>query len=220
MAETHGIRIYDDLHRTVRDFEPLHPGRVNMYVCGVTVYGPCHIGHARAYISFDVIRRYLEFRGFEVNYIQNFTDIDDKIIKKANEENVGISVITERYINQYFRDMDALNVKRATAYPRATGYIGKMIEMTQLLIDKGFAYETGGNVFFDVARFEGYGKLSRRSLEDGQVTQEPSPGKRNPADFALWKASKPDEPGWDSPWGSGRPGWHIECSAMALELAC
>jgi len=219
MTEPGQLRIYDDMHRMARVFEPLTPGRVNMYVCGVTVYGPCHIGHARAYISFDVIRRYLEFKGYAVNYIQNFTDIDDKIIKKANEENVSISVISERYINEYFRDMDALNVTRATAYPRATGYIDKMIAMTDVLIAKGFAYESDGNVFFDVARFEPYGKLSNRNLADEQVIQEPAPGKNNPADFALWKKAQAGEPGWDSPWGRGRPGWHIECSAMALELA-
>lgn len=212
------LHIFDDGENKLRPFEPLHGKRVNMYVCGVTVYDRCHIGHARAYVCFDVIRRYLEYRGYDVYYIQNFTDVDDKIINKANSENTSVDVIAERYITEYFRDMDALGVRRANIYPRATGYIQDMAAIIQTLVDRGYAYAVDGNVFFEVGKFAGYGKLSGRGADEASI-QEPAPGKRAAADFALWKASSRDEPGWQSPWGVGRPGWHTECSAMALKLA-
>jgi cysteinyl-tRNA synthetase len=219
MSEMQGLVIYDDMEKWPRLFEPLNGNRINMYVCGVTVYGPCHIGHARAYTAFDAARRYLEYKGYDVNYIQNFTDVDDKIIDRAKSEGRDIRDISERYIAEYFRDMDALGIKRATEYPRATEFIPEMIDLIKTLIDKGHAYESDGNVFYSVEKFERYGRLSGRDTKDELPIQEPAPGKRNPADFALWKKSGPDTPGWDSPFGRGRPGWHIECSAMSLKLA-
>ena len=219
MQEIADVKLHDDLRKRVCQFEPADPKRVTMYVCGVTVYDLCHIGHARAYVAFDTIRRYLEYRGFGVYYIQNFTDVDDKIIAKAASENTSVDVISERYIKEYFKDMDALNIKRADVYPRATEHIGDMVEMIRTLVDKGYAYEEDGNVFFSVEKFEDYGKLSGRNVADELPVQEPAPGKQSPADFALWKKAQPGDPGWDSPWGTGRPGWHIECSAMSLKLA-
>ncbi len=212
------LKVYDDLAKDRREFSPQHPPRISMYVCGVTVYAPCHIGHARAYSAFDTIRRYLQYKGFDVYHIQNFTDVDDKIIKRAAEAGVTISEITERFIAEYYHDMDSLNILRATAYPRATEYISDMIEFAQTLIEKGFAYETDGNVFYDISKFDGYGKLSGRGISEIPV-QEPAPGKRNPSDFALWKSTPDTESGWQSPWGHGRPGWHLECSVMARKLA-
>lgn len=191
---------------------------VNMYVCGVTVYDDCHIGHAMSYIVFDVIRRYLEFKGYKVKYVQNFTDIDDKIINRAHELGVSALELAEKYIQEYFKDMDALNVKRADVYPRATEEIPKIIEIIQGLIDKGYAYESDGSVYFRVRNFSGYGKLSHQDLDEMLSRGSVEEGKKEyPLDFALWKAAKPGEPCWSSPWGKGRPGWHIECSAMALK---
>ena len=200
-------------------FNPIEVGKVSFYVCGVTVYDRCHIGHARAYVVYDMMRRYLEARSYDVTYIQNFTDIDDKIIVRAMERNISIDALTEEMIAYYFEDMDALNIKRASAYPRATQYISKMIDMIQVLIDKGHAYVVSGEVFFEVDTFEQYGELSKKVLEElekgARVATDNK--KKNPLDFVLWKPSKTDEPEWDSPWGKGRPGWHIECSVMSIE---
>jgi cysteinyl-tRNA synthetase len=191
---------------------------VNIYVCGVTVYDDCHIGHAMSYVLFDVIRRYLEFKGYKVKHVQNFTDIDDKIINRANQLGVSSSELAEKYIDEYFRDMDALNIKRVHVYPKATEEIPKIIEVIQGLIAKGFAYESDGSVYFRVKSFHGYGKLSHQALDDIITRCSVEEGKKEyPLDFALWKAAKPGEPFWPSPWGQGRPGWHIECSAMALK---
>ncbi len=215
-----GISITNDLTRTKEPFVPISGNRVNMYVCGVTVYDECHIGHARAYVCFDMVRRYLEYKGYEVFHIQNFTDIDDKIIARANERNVGIREMTEGFIGNYFEVMDALGVKRASVYPRATEYVGKMIGVVEKLVERGHAYGAKGNVFFDVSSFPDYGKMSKVDLSEKKMNAEDREiGKRNAADFALWKSAKEDEPFWESPWGPGRPGWHIECSTMSTALA-
>ena len=203
-------------------------GKVGMYVCGVTVYDECHLGHARAYVAFDVIRRYLEYKGYQVNYIQNFTDVDDKIIararkmrEKSREKDLKelVREIAEKYTREYFEHMDKLAVKRVTQYPRATEHIGEMIELTEGLIRKGYGYQVDGDVFFEIGKFKDYGKLSQRKLEEMRagVRVEVDERKRSPLDFALWKRSKEDEPSWGSPWGKGRPGWHIECSAMSMK---
>jgi cysteinyl-tRNA synthetase len=199
-------------------FEPLEPGKVRMYVCGPTVYDSCHLGHARHGVVWDTIRRYLEYSGFEVDYVVNLTDIDDKIIDRATKEGVDWREITSRYIPEYFEDMASLRVQRPTYEPRATEHIPGMIRAVRELVRKGHAYVAEGSVYFSVATFESYGKLSGRKLDDEGVARVASdPNKRAPADFALWKASKPGEPAWDSPWGPGRPGWHIECSVMSAK---
>ncbi len=192
---------------------------VKMYVCGVTPYSDCHIGHAMSYIVFDMIRRYLEFRGYKVKYVQNFTDIDDKIIDRAHQAGIAPRELADRFIAQYFVDMDVLNIKRADVYPKATEEIPKIVEVVQGLIDKGHAYEVEGNVYFRVKSAPGYGKLSHQSVDGLLVGAriEAGEGKEHPLDFTLWKAAKPGEPHWGSPWGEGRPGWHIECSAMSLK---
>jgi cysteinyl-tRNA synthetase len=211
------MKVFDTLSGQKTEFKP-QGKTVNIYVCGVTVYDECHIGHAMSYVIFDAIRRYLEFRGYKVKHVQNFTDIDDKIINRANQLGISSSELAEKYINEYFKDMDALNIKRADIYPKATEEIPKIIEVIQGLIDKGFAYESGGSVYFRVKNFPGYGKLSRQGMDDILSRSSAEEGeKENPLDFALWKAAKPGEPFWPSPWGQGRPGWHIECSAMALK---
>ena len=211
------IRIYNTLSNQKESFEPLQPGRVYMYVCGITAYDLCHVGHARSAIVFDVIYRYLEYRGFEVVCVRNFTDIDDKIIKRAQEEGAESHVIAERYIQAFYEDMDKLGVARPNYEPRATQFIPEMIKLIEILIEKGYGYQVDGNVYFAVEKFSDYGKLSKRKLDEmiagARVAVET--GKENPMDFALWKASKPGEPAWPSPWGDGRPGWHIECSAMS-----
>ncbi len=191
---------------------------VKMYVCGVTPYSTSHLGHAMCAIYFDTIRRYLEYAGYKVKYVQNFTDIDDKIIARANEMKITTDELAKRYTDEYFQDMDALNIKRATAYPRATAEIKGMIEVISGLIKKGNAYETNGDVYFRVTSYADYGKLSHRTLDGMRAGARVEVGvnKEHPMDFALWKASKPGEPSWDSPWGKGRPGWHIECTAMSL----
>lgn len=212
------MKIYNTLSGRKEDFVP-QGDAVKMYVCGVTPYAPSHLGHAMSYIVFDTIRRYLEFRGYKVKYVQNFTDIDDKIIARANESGVSAEELAQRYIDQYFVDMDALNIKRADVYPRATQEIPKMVEVIEGLIRKGHAYESGGDVYFRVKSKPDYGKLSHRTL-DGMMAGariEVGQGKEHPLDFALWKAAKPGEPQWPSPWGRGRPGWHIECTAMSLK---
>ncbi len=212
------MKVYNTLSRKKEEFLP-QGNVVKMYVCGVTPYDDCHIGHGMSYIIFDVIRRYLQFRGYKVKYVQNITDIDDKIINRANQLGISPHELTEKYTNSYFDDMDALNIGRADIYPRATEEIPKITEVIQGLVDKGYAYPAEGSVYFRVRRVADYGKLSNRSLESVMVAESGvgSDEKENPMDFALWKASKPGEPSWESPWGPGRPGWHIECSAMSLK---
>ncbi len=211
------MKVFSTLSGRKEDFRP-RGDTVNMYVCGVTVYDDCHIGHAMSYIVFDVIRRYLEFKGYKVRYVQNFTDIDDKIINRAQQLGVPALELAEKYIQEYFKDMDALNIKRADVYPRATEEIPKIVEIIQGLVDKGYAYESDGSVYFRVRNFNGYGKLSHQNLAEMLSRGSAEEGKKEyPLDFALWKAAKPGEPYWSSPWGQGRPGWHIECSAMALK---
>jgi len=211
------IKIYNSLHRSKEPFETIEPGRVKMYVCGPTVYDSCHIGHARSVIVFDVIYRYLKACRYDVTYVRNFTDIDDKIINRSNELCVSPESLAQKYIDEFHHDMDGLNVLRPTLEPRATDHIEHIIRIIEILMDKGYAYASGGDVFFSVDLFEGYGKLSGRKLDDmaAGARVEVDLRKKNPFDFVLWKASKPNEPFWDSPWGQGRPGWHIECSAMS-----
>jgi cysteinyl-tRNA synthetase len=212
------MKIYNTLTRQKEEFLPRTPGRVTMYVCGPNLYGPSHVGHAFSYILFDTLKRYLRFRGLKVRHVQNFTDIEDRIITTAQKENTTIQALAETYIARFLDEMDALNVERADAYPRATGVIPTIIEINQGLIAKGFAYAVDGDVYFRVRQDPDYGKLSRRSLDEMEAGSriQVDERKEDPMDFALWKASKPGEPSWDSPWGPGRPGWHIECSAMNL----
>jgi cysteinyl-tRNA synthetase len=212
------IRVYDSAAHRVVDFEPAHPGRVSMYLCGPTVYGLVHIGNARTFLWFDLIRRYLTYRGFEVTFVMNYTDVDDKIIERAREEDVDEESLAHRYAEAFEVDMRELGVGVPDILARATEHIPDMVAAVEGLVEKGFAYEADGNVFFAVEHFEGYGRLSGRSLEDMRAGQrvEPHPSKRHPLDFALWKAAKEGEPSWSSPWGPGRPGWHIECSVMSI----
>lgn len=212
------MKVFNTLSGKKEEFLP-HGDEVKMYVCGVTPYADCHIGHGMSYVIFDVIQRYLQFHGYKVKYVQNVTDIDDKIINRANELGVSIRELAEKYTNSYFEDMDTLNVKRADIYPRATEEIPKIIEVIQGLIDKGYAYPARGSVYFRVRNVADYGKLAHRNLESMKAGARIEVGeeKEHPMDFTLWKASKPGEPSWTSPWGQGRPGWHIECSAMSLK---
>ncbi len=212
-----GLKIYNTLTRTKEPFEPREPGHVRMYVCGVTVYDECHLGHARSAIAFDVIYRYLMCKGHRVTYVRNFTDIDDKILDRARREGVAWDEIARTYIEAFKRDMEALGVLRPTVEPLATEHIPEMIQMIKRLEDAGIAYCVDGNVYFSVSSFPGYGKLSRRDRDQmmAGARVEPDERKRDPLDFALWKRSQPNEPAWDSPWGPGRPGWHIECSCMS-----
>ncbi|HID87663.1 MAG TPA: cysteine--tRNA ligase [Anaerolineae bacterium] len=214
------LKLYNTLTRQKETFVPLEDRQVRMYVCGPNLYGPCHVGHAMSYIFFDVLRRYLEYRGYEVTHVQNFTDIEDRIIETARALGTTVGELAEEHIHRFFAEMDALNIQRAHYYPRATEVIPGMIEIIQGLITKGHAYVVDGDVYFRVASDPDYGKLSGRSLEEMQAGAriEVDPRKEHPMDFALWKAAKPGEPSWDSPWGKGRPGWHIECSAMAIQL--
>jgi cysteinyl-tRNA synthetase len=211
------IKIYNTLSRKKEDFETLKPNQVSMYVCGPTVYAKAHVGHAMSVLVFDIIRRYLEYRGYDVRHAMNYTDVDDKIIQRANLEEIDPFELAERYIEEFREHLDDLNILPATIYPRATEEIENIIEMVQGLIDKGHAYESKGDVYFFVSSDEDYGKLSGRKLEDMQsgFRIDVDERKETPMDFALWKASKPGEPSWKSPWGQGRPGWHIECSAMS-----
>ena len=211
------LRIYNSLTKKKEEFVPLREGRISMYVCGVTVYDRCHIGHARAAVVFDMIYRFLGHLGFEVTYVRNYTDVDDKIINRANQEGVSSREIAERYIAEYEEDMKSLGVRPPTHEPRATENISQIIELVKKLLDKGYAYPVNGDVYFAVEKFPSYGKLSGRNLEEMRAGArvEVDERKNNPLDFALWKSSKPGEPAWESPWGQGRPGWHIECSAMS-----
>ncbi len=209
------MKIFNTLSGQKEDFTPAGD-EVKMYVCGVTVYDLCHFGHALCYVSFDVVRRYLEYRGYRVKYVQNFTDIDDKIINRARERGIAWKDLVEKYIVEYFTDTDALNIKRATIYPRATEEIPRILEVIRVLLEKGHAYQSDGSVYFRVKSFPEYGKLTHQSADDMRVTATAEAEKKeDPLDFALWKAVKPGEPSWPSPWGDGRPGWHIECTAMS-----
>lgn len=219
------LTLYNTLTRREESFDPLISGSVGMYCCGITVYDYCHLGHARTCVVWDVVRRYLEYLGYRVRYIQNFTDIDDKILNRARQEGTTMESVAERFITAYFEDMERLGVKPANAYPRATHTLDGIQRLVYELERKGYAYPADGDVYYSVRRFEGYGKLSGRDLDDlragasGRVeTDDPeAPKKRDPFDFALWKGAREGEPSWDSPWGPGRPGWHIECSAMVRE---
>ncbi len=216
------MRIYNTLTRKKEEFVPQEEGKVKMYVCGPTVYNFFHIGNARPFVVFDTMRKYLEYRGYKVKFVQNFTDVDDKIINRAKEEGVSASEVSEKYIEEYFKDAAALNVKKATVHPQATKVIPDIIHFIQDLIDKGFAYESNGDVYFRTRKFDGYGKLSGKNIDDliegasARTSEADGEKKEDPLDFALWKARKTDsEIAWESPWGMGRPGWHIECSAMS-----
>lgn len=214
------MKIYNTLTRKKEEFVPIEEGKVRMYVCGPTVYNYIHIGNARPMIVFDTVRRYLVYKDYDVNYVSNFTDVDDKIIKKANEEGVDSAVISERFIHEAKRDMAELNVMEATYHPKATEEIDGMIELIQMLIDKDYAYEAAGTVYFRTGAFKDYGKLSKKNTEDLQaghrdILVSGEDGKEAPFDFVLWKPKKEGEPSWPSPWGDGRPGWHIECSVMS-----
>ena len=216
------MKVLNTLTNRLEEFEPLNDKKVGIYACGVTVYDLCHIGHARSAVVFDVIVRYLRYRGFDVKFVRNFTDIDDKIINRANKEGVTWKEIAERYTEEYYKDMDRLGIARADVEPRATEHIADMIEIVKALIEKGYAYTVdegeAQSVYFSVEKFPQYGKLSKKKIDElmSGARVDPDERKRSPLDFALWKASKPNEPWWESPWGKGRPGWHIECSAMSL----
>jgi cysteinyl-tRNA synthetase len=212
------LSIYNTLTGKKEPFHSLQPKTVRMYVCGVTVYDYCHIGHARSALVFDVIRRYLEFSDYKVEFVKNFTDVDDKIIKRANEQGVSCDTITAKYIQAYYEDMGRLGIRQASVEPKATEHMTDIIRLTETLVKKGLAYQVDGDVYFEVAKYSAYGCLSKRKLEDLQAGArvEVDERKRHPMDFALWKSSKPGEPSWESPWGPGRPGWHIECSAMSM----
>ncbi|HBI91375.1 MAG TPA: cysteine--tRNA ligase [Terrisporobacter glycolicus] len=211
------MKLFNTMTRAKEEFKPLEEGKVKMYVCGPTVYNYIHVGNARPFIIFDTLRRYLEYRGYDVTYVQNFTDVDDKIIKRGHEENIAPEEVAKKYIEEYFVDADGLGVKRATVHPQVTENIEEIIEFVKELEEKGYAYAVNGDVYFDTQKFNGYGKLSgikQEELEAGSRI-EVNDQKRHPMDFVLWKSKKEGEPGWMSPWGEGRPGWHIECSVMS-----
>ena len=211
------MKLFNTMTRQKEEFVPITPGEVKMYCCGPTVYNYIHVGNARPMILFDVLRRYLEYRGYQVTFVQNFTDVDDKIINRANEEGTTSQAISEKYIEEYFKDAHGLGVRDATIHPKATENIAQIIDLVQTLIDKGYAYAVNGDVYYRTKKFADYGKLSHQPIEDLQAGAriDVNDVKEDPLDFALWKAAKPGEPYWDSPWGQGRPGWHIECSAMS-----
>ncbi|NCC77476.1 MAG: cysteine--tRNA ligase, partial [Clostridia bacterium] len=213
------MRIFNTETRSKEELKTIEPGKVKMYVCGPTVYNFFHLGNARPFITYDTFRRFLLYRGYRVDYVQNFTDIDDKMIKRANEEGITVRELADRFIHEYFKDADGLNIKRATVHPRATETMDEIIAIIKTLEDKGYAYATEDGVYFDTDKFAAYGKLSHHKLDELEAGASDrlgssDQGKRHPMDFALWKFKKPGEPAWDSPWGEGRPGWHIECSAM------
>lgn len=211
------MKLFNSLTMKKEEFIPIEEGKVRMYACGPTVYNYIHVGNARPIIMFDILRRYMEYRGYEVTFVQNFTDVDDKIINRAKDEQVSSSVIAEKYIEEYFTDCHGLGVREATIHPKATENIDHIIQLVQSLIEKGYAYVVNGDVYYRTLKFEEYGKLSHQPLDDLQAGAriDVTEVKENPMDFALWKAAKPGEPFWESPWGKGRPGWHIECSAMS-----
>ena len=213
------MKIYNTMTRQKEELVPVHEGEVRIYACGPTVYNFFHIGNARPFIIFDTLRRYLTHKGLKVTFVQNFTDIDDKLIRRAEEEKTTVEEIADRYIEEYFKDADSLGVLRADVHPRATRHVGEIIKIISRLIKNGYAYEAQGDVYFDTQAYPGYGKLSGQNLEDREAGAriEVDDIKKNPMDFALWKAQKPGEPAWKSPWGMGRPGWHIECSAMSMK---
>ena len=213
------LKVFNTLTGRKDPFEPLVPGQVRMYVCGVTVYDDVHLGHARSAVVFDVIRRYLEYRGFNVTFVKNFTDVDDKIINRARELSLPWQVVTARYIDAYYRDMGRLGVRPATVEPKATEHMAEIMRLIHVLLELGVAYRVNGDVYFEVQKYPAYGRLSKRKLDELQAGArvEVDERKHNPMDFALWKSSKPGEPAWPSPWGPGRPGWHIECSAMSMK---
>ena len=215
------MQIYNSETRKKEKFVPLHEGKVGIYACGPTVYNYFHIGNARPFITFDVLRRQLEREGYEVTFIQNFTDIDDKMIKRANEEGITVAELAERFIAEYYKDAQALGIRPATVHPRATEHIPEIIALIEKLIEKGHAYAVNGDVYYRVSSFPGYGKLSGQSVDEREMGAserlDVETEKESPADFTLWKAQKPGEPAWESPWGMGRPGWHIECSAMSMK---
>ena len=214
------LRVYNTLSGKKEEFQPLVPNKVGMYVCGVTVYDYCHIGHARANIVFDIVYRYLQYSHYDVTYVRNYTDVDDKIIARANERGITSQSLSEEFIEAFDEDMAALGLRKPTHEPKATEHIAQIITLVQGLIAKGMAYESAGDVYYSVDKFPSYLKLSKRNMEEMQAGARIAPGelKRNPMDFALWKTAKPGEPSWESPWGAGRPGWHIECSAMSSAL--
>ena len=214
------LRVYNTLSGKKEEFQPLVPNKVGMYVCGVTVYDYCHIGHARANIVFDIVYRYLQYSNYDVTYVRNYTDVDDKIIARANERGITSQALSEEFIEAFDEDMAALGLRKPTHEPKATEHIAQIIALVQGLIAKGMAYESAGDVYYSVDKFPSYLKLSKRNMEEMQAGARIAPGelKRNPMDFALWKTAKPEEPSWESPWGAGRPGWHIECSAMSSAL--
>ena len=215
------MQIYNTMTRRKEELIPLVPGEIKMYVCGPTVYNFIHIGNARPLVVFDTLRRYLEYKGYQVTFVQNFTDVDDKLIRRSNEENCTLKDVAERYIKEYFTDADGLSVERSTVNPRATQHIGDIIALVQRLIDLGHAYPAdNGDVYFAVRSYPDYGKLSGQSIEslESGARIDPTDQKKDPLDFALWKGAKPGEPSWDAPWGKGRPGWHIECSAMSMNI--
>nr|WP_317334088.1 cysteine--tRNA ligase [uncultured Romboutsia sp.] len=211
------MKLYNTLTRKKEEFIPLEEGKVKMYVCGPTVYNYIHIGNARPFIMFDTLRRYLQYKGYDVTFVQNFTDVDDKIIKRGHEEGISPEEVANKYINEYFVDADGLGIKRADVHPRVTDNIQQIIDFVRDLEDKGYAYEVNGDVYFDTKKFEGYGKLSKQNQDELEAGAriEVNDQKRHPMDFVLWKSKKEGEPGWNSPWGEGRPGWHIECSVMS-----
>jgi len=213
------MKLYNTMTRKKEEFVPIVPGEVKMYSCGPTVYNYFHIGNARPFIIFDILRRYLQYRGYKVTFVQNFTDVDDKIIKRAKEENTTEKEVAERFIEEYFKDAEALNVKRADYHPRVTEHIPEIIDVIKKLEARGLTYTANGDVYYDTSKFFDYGKLSKQNLEELEAGArvDVNEVKRNPFDFVLWKGQKPGEPAWDSPWGPGRPGWHIECSAMAMK---
>ena len=213
------MQIYNSQTRKKEEFVPITPGKVGIYACGPTVYNYFHIGNARPFIVFDVLRRYFAHRGYEVTFVQNFTDIDDKMIRRANEEGITVKELGDRFIQEYYKDAGALGIRPATVHPRATEHMQEIIDLVKTLQDKGYAYEVNGDVYFDTEKDKGYGKLSGQNMDDLEAGAriDVDDVKKNPADFALWKAQKPGEPAWESPWGLGRPGWHIECSAMSMK---
>lgn len=215
-----GLQVYNTISGKKEDFQPVTDGKVKFYACGVTVYDYCHIGHARSAIVFDTLFRYLRAKGYDVTYVRNFTDIDDKIIRRSLEEKIPWKEVGEKYISAFYEDMDALRILRPTHEPRATEHIDDMIELVEMLLKKGHAYQAGDDVYFSIESYKGYGRLSKRPLDEmiAGARVEVDDKKKNPLDFVLWKASKPDEPSWDAPFGRGRPGWHIECSAMSMKF--